>query len=66
MISEPCEKNLMLLEVIAKFFWMERQNHHYTILVNIANESRVIVIFQGHLNFVSMREKITPLCFQKI
>jgi hypothetical protein len=37
----------MLLEVIAKFFLVERQNHYYTVLINI---------FQGHLDFVSMRE----------
>jgi hypothetical protein len=46
----------MLLEVIAKFFLVERQNHYYTVLINIANAYRVIVIFQGHLDFVSMRE----------
>jgi hypothetical protein len=55
----------MLLEVIAKFFLVERQNHYYTVLINIANAYRVIVIFQGHLDFVSMRENNSTMFLKK-
>ena len=58
-------KKFNALKSHCKVFWMEIQNYHYIVLVNIANGSRVIVFFQGHLDFVSMREKITPLCFKK-
>jgi hypothetical protein len=49
-------KKINALRSHCKVFLVERQNHYYTVLINIANAYRVIVIFQGHLDFVSMRE----------
>ena len=40
-------KKFNALKSYCKVFLVERQNHYYTVLINI---------FQGHLDFVSMRE----------
>ena len=55
MTNKLCEKTSMPLKACFRFFWVEKQKYHYTVVVSSNNKFKTTILFKVILVVFNMK-----------